>query len=126
MLTNNLKPAAATVAEVYKNRWQIELLFKALKQSRKVKTFVGASANALKTQIWTALISMLLVRILHMPSSFGWHLANFMVLLRQQLFVYRNLWKWIDDPFQAPGDSAAAATGTGLRLSWTAEPLHTG
>ena len=78
------------------------LFFKALKQSCKVKTFVGTSANALKTQIWTALIAMLLVKILHMKSTFGWHLSNFMVLLRQQLFVYRNLWKWIDDPFQAP------------------------
>ena len=101
-LTNHLKLAAATVAAVYKSRWQIELFFKALKQSCRVKTFVGTSANALKTQIWTALISMLLVKILHMRSSFGWHLSNFMVLLRQQLFVYRDLWKWIDDPFQAP------------------------
>jgi Transposase DDE domain/Domain of unknown function (DUF4372) len=101
-LTNHLKLAAATVAEVYKNRWQIELFFKALKQSCKVKTFVGTSANALKTQIWTALIAVLLVKILHMRSSVGWHLSNFMVLLRQQLFVYRDLWKWMDDPFQAP------------------------
>jgi hypothetical protein len=101
-LTNNQKLAAATVAEIYKNRWQIELFFKALKQSCRIKTFVGTSANALKTQIWTALIAMLLVKILHMKSRFGWHLSNFMVLLRQQLFVYRDLWKWIDDPFQAP------------------------
>lgn len=101
-LTNNMKLAAATVAEIYRNRWKIELFFKALKQSCKVKTFVGTSANALKTQIWTALISMLLVRILHLRSSFGWHLSNFIVLLRQQLFVYRDLWKWIDDPFQPP------------------------
>ena len=102
LLTNNLKLAAATVAEIYKNRWQIELFFKALKQSCKIKTFVGTSANALKTQIWTALIAMLLIKILHMKSTFGWHLSNFMVLLRQQLFVYRDLWKWIDDPFQPP------------------------
>jgi Transposase DDE domain/Domain of unknown function (DUF4372) len=101
-LTNNLKLAAATIAEIYKNRWEIELFFKALKGSCKVKTFVGTSANALKIQIWTALISMLLVKILHMRSRFGWHLSNFMVLLRQQLFVYRDLWKWINDPFQAP------------------------
>jgi hypothetical protein len=101
-LTNNQKLAAATVAEIYKNRWQIELFFKALKQSCRIKTFVGTSANALKTQIWTALIAMLLVKILHMKSRFGWHLSNFMVLLRQQLFVYRDLWKWIDDPFHAP------------------------
>ena len=100
--TNNMKLAAATVARIYKDRWQIELFFKALKQSCKVKTFVGTSANALKTQIWTALIAMLPVKILHIKSTFGWHLSNFMVLLRQQLFVYRDLWKWIDDPFQAP------------------------
>jgi len=101
-LTNNLKLAAATVAEIYKSRWQIELFFKALKQSCKIKTFVGTSANALKTQIWTALIAMLLIKILHLRSSFGWHLSNFMVLLRQQLFVHRDLWKWIDGPFQPP------------------------
>lgn len=93
---------AATVAEIYRNRWQIELFFKALKQSCKMKTFVGTSANALKTQIWTALISMLLVKILHMRSSFGRHFSNFIVLLRQQLFIYRDLWKWIDDPVQPP------------------------
>ena len=67
-----------------------------------MKTFVGTSAKALETQIWTALIAMLLVKILHLTSAFGWHLSNFMVLLRQQLFVYRGLWKWINDPFQAP------------------------
>ena len=81
------------------------MLFKALKGLCKVKTFVGTSANALKIQIWTALIAMLLVKILHMQSTFGWHLSNFMVLLRQQLFVYRNLWKWINDPFQPPEPS---------------------
>jgi hypothetical protein len=54
-------------------------------------TFVGISANALKTQIWTVLIAMILINILHMQTSFGWHLSNFMVLLRQQLFVYRDL-----------------------------------
>lgn len=113
-LTNHLKLAAATVAAVYKDRWKIELFFKAFKQSLKVKTFVGTTANALKTQIWTALIAMLLVKILHMRSRFGWHLSNFMVLLRQQLFVYRDLWKWIDDPFQAP----EPAPSTQLQLAF--------
>ena len=106
-LTNHRKLAAATIAAVYKDRWKIELFFKALKQSLKVKTFVGTTANALKTQIWTALIAMLLVKILHLRSRFGWHLSNFMVLLRQQLFVYRDLWNWIDEPFQAPAQTAA-------------------
>ena len=69
-LTNNLKLAAATVAAVYKDRWQIELLFKALKQSLRIKTFVGTTANALKTQIWTALIALLAIKYLQMKASF--------------------------------------------------------
>jgi hypothetical protein len=101
-VTNHLTLAAATVAEVYKQRWQIELFFKALKQSLRVKTFVGTSANALKTQIWAALIAMLLIKYLQLKATFGWSLSNLVALLRQQLFVYRDLWVWIDHPFQAP------------------------
>ena len=101
-LTNHMKLAAATIAAVYKERWQIELFFRALKQSLRVKTFVGTSAKALKTQLWTALIAMLLVKYLQLKSSFGWSLSNLVALLRQQLFVYRDLWAWIDNPFQPP------------------------
>jgi hypothetical protein len=101
-LTNHLELAAATIASVYKERWQIELFFRALKQSLRVKTFVGTSANALKTQLWTALIAILLVKYLQLRSTFGWSLSNLVALLRQQLFVYRDLWSWIDDPFQPP------------------------
>jgi hypothetical protein len=101
-LTHHLKLAAATVAEVYKQRWQIELFFKALKQSLRVKTFVGTSANALKTQIWAALIAMLLIKFLQLKATFGWSLSNLVALLRQQLFVYRDLWTWINHPFQPP------------------------
>ena len=89
-------------AAIYKERWQVELLFRALKQSLRVKTFVGTSSNALKTQLWTALIAMLLVKYLQLRSTFSWSLSNLVALLRQQLFVYRDLWAWIDDPFQPP------------------------
>ena len=101
-LTNHLTLAAATVAEIYKQRWQIELFFKALKQNLRIKTFVGTSANALKIQIWTALIAMLLIKYLQLKAQFGWSLSNLVALLRQQLFVYRDLWAWLDQPFQAP------------------------
>jgi IS4 transposase len=77
-------------------------LFKALKQSLKIKTFVGTSANALKTQVWTALIAMLVVKYLQMRATFGWSLSNLVALLRQQLFVYRDLYTWLNDPYQAP------------------------
>ena len=78
------------------------LLATALKQSLRVKTFVGTSAQALKTQLWTALIAMLLVKYLQLKSTFGWSLSNLVALLRQQLFVYRDLWTWIQNPFQPP------------------------
>lgn len=101
-LTNHMTLAAATVAAVYKARWEIELFFKALKGNLRVKTFVGTSENALQTQIWTALIAMLLIKYLQLRASFGWSLSNLVALLRQQLFVYRDLWSWIDSPFQPP------------------------
>ena len=101
-LTSHRELAAATIAAVYKERWQIELFFRALKQSLRVTTLVGTSAQALKTQLWTALIAMLLVKYLQLKSTFGWSLSNLVALLRQQLFVYRDLWVWIDNPFQPP------------------------
>ena len=101
-VTNHLRLAASTIAAIYKERWQIELFFKALKQSLKVKTFVGTSENAVQTQIWTALIAMLLVKYLQLKSTFGWSLSNLVALLRHQLFVYRDLMSWLNDPFQAP------------------------
>jgi len=79
-------------------------LFKAIKQNLKIKTFVGTSANAVKIQIWTALISMLLLRYLQLSSRFGWSLANVVALLRMNLFTYRDLWAWVDKPFGEPSN----------------------
>jgi hypothetical protein len=101
-LTNHFDLDAVSVAAVYRQRWQIELLFKALKQNLKIKTFVGTSANALKIQIWTARIALLLVRYLQLRSRLQWHLSRFVALLRHQLFVYRDLWRFLDNPFEGP------------------------
>lgn len=103
-LTNHHGLGASTVAAIYKDRWQIELFFKALKQNLKIKTFVGTSANAVKTQIWTALISMLLLRYLQLSSRWGWSLSNLVALLRLNLFTHRDLMTWLDDPFGTPPD----------------------
>ena len=92
----------ATIAAIYKERWQIEIFFKLLKQNLKVKTFVGTSANALKIQIWTALIAILLLKILQFRSRIAWSLSNLVALLRFNLFTYRDLWTWIDKPFSTP------------------------
>jgi hypothetical protein len=101
-LTNHLTLGASTVARIYRDRWQIELFFKALKQNLRVKTFVGTSANALHIQIWTALIALLLLKYLQLKARFGWSLSNLVALLRMNLFVYRDLWTWVNDPFTAP------------------------
>lgn len=107
-VTNHLKLAAATIAAVYRERWHIELFFKALKQSLRIKTFVGTSANAVMVQIWTALIAILLLRYLQLRSAFGWSLSNLVALLRQQLFVYRDLSTWLNQPFAPPPPLVAA------------------
>ena len=115
-LTNHRGFAASTIAAIYRQRWQIELFFKALKQNLRIKTFVGTSPNALHIQIWTALIALLLLKYLQLRARFGWSLSNLTALLRQQLFVYRDLFAWIDEPFQPPPLLEPAAEQ--LALSW--------
>ena len=115
-LTNHRGFAASTIAAIYRQRWQIELFFKALKQNLRIRTFVGTSSNALQIQIWTALIALLLLKYLQLRARFGWSLSNLTALLRQQLFVYRDLFAWIDEPFQPPPWLDPAAEQ--LVLSW--------
>lgn len=101
-LTNRLDLAAVTIAEIYRQRWQIELFFKAIKQNLRIKTFVGTSENALHIQIWTALIAMLMLRFLQLSSTWGWSLSNLVAMIRLNLFTYRHLHTWLDDPFTPP------------------------
>lgn len=101
-MTNHHQLDAVTVTELYRERWQVELFFKSLKQLLKIKSFVGTTENAVQIQIWTALIAMLIVRYLRLRSRCGWSLSNLVALLRQQLFVHRPLWEWLNQPYQAP------------------------
>jgi hypothetical protein len=103
-LTNNFRLAAKTIAAIYKDRWAVELFFKALKQNLKIKTFVGTSPTAVKTQVWTALITMLMLRFMQLKSKWGWSMSNMVALLRMNLFTHRNLWAWLDNPFAVPPD----------------------
>jgi len=102
LLTNLLDFGATTIAAIYKERWKIELFFKALKQNLTVKTFVGTSENALRIQIWTALLALLLLKWLHHLSKANWSLSNLASMLRLNLFTYRELTKWLHDPMQTP------------------------
>src|SRR2546421_7919280 len=118
-LTNHLNFGATTIAAIYKDRWKVELFFKALKQTTKIKTFVGTSANAVRTQVWTALIAMLVLKYLQLKSKFSWSLSTLAALLRQQLFFYPDLWAWLDDPFQAPPALAGVHDDAQqLAISW--------
>jgi Transposase DDE domain/Domain of unknown function (DUF4372) len=102
LLTNLPHLAATTIAAIYKDRWEIELFFKALKQNLKVKSFVGTSRNALLIQIWTALIAMLLLKWLHHLSKAKWSFSNLASMLRLNLFTYRDLLRWLENPFGTP------------------------
>jgi hypothetical protein len=117
-LTNNREFGATTIAAIYKDRWQVELFFKAIKQNLKIKTFLGTSANAVWTQIWTALIAILVLKYLQLMSTFAWSLSNLVALLRQQLFVYRDLWTWLNAPFEGP-PAVAELESTQLSLGLT-------
>jgi len=101
-LTNHQGLSARTVAAIYKDRWQIEIFFKALKQNLKIKTFVGTSANAVKIQIWTALIAILVLKYLQLLSQLKWSLSNLVALLRMNLFTHRDLMTWLNQPFETP------------------------
>lgn len=100
LLTNHHGFGATTISAIYKDRWQIELFFKAIKQNLRIKTFVGTSENALYIQIWTALIAMLLIKFLQLKSTFSWSLSNLVAFLRWNLFSYKDLWEWINKPFE--------------------------
>ena len=112
-LTNHLKLSAKTIAAIYKDRWEIEKFFRYLKQNLKIKSFVGTSANAVKIQIWTALIAMLILQFLKLRSQYGWSFSNLVALLRMNLFTHRDLWSWINQPFEVLPDEYE-----GEQLKW--------
>jgi len=98
-LTNNFELSAETISEIYRERWKIELFFKEIKQNLKVKTFVGTSENAVMIQIYTALITILLLKYLKMKSTYKWSMSNLAALIRMNLFTHKPLMKWINAPF---------------------------
>jgi len=89
--TNAFHLAAATIAAIYKQRWQIELFFKAIKQNLKIKTFWGTSENAVMTQIWVALILYLMLAFLRFKAGLGISFQQCLRLLQINLFDRRKL-----------------------------------
>lgn len=101
LLTNNLSWTANTISELYKARWQIEIFFKEVKQLLKIKSFIGTSQNAVEIQIWTAMITILLLKYLKHKAKYDWHLSNLVGFIRLNLFVKINLYDWLDNPFKS-------------------------
>ena len=100
LITNQFTWSPNTISELYKSRWQIEIFFREIKQLLHIKTFIGTSENAVMTQIWTALITILILKALKAQSKFGWHLSNLVAFIRLNLFVKIELKKWLDNPFE--------------------------
>ena len=92
ILTNHFEWAPTTIAAVYKDRWQIEIFFKRIKQNLKIKKFFGTTKNAVMTQIWIALITHLMLQFLKMLSSVVWTHYSLMILLPSILTTRKDLW----------------------------------
>lgn len=104
VISNNFSWTASTIAELYKQRWMIEIFFKELKQHLKIKSFIGTSQNAMWIQIWTAMISLLILRYFKEIARYGWSLSNLIAFLRMNLFVKILLTEWLNNPFKPPED----------------------
>ncbi|MEW8483797.1 MAG: IS4 family transposase [Candidatus Thiodiazotropha sp.] len=94
-ITNNYQWSAETIAEIYKQRWQVELFFKWIKQNLKLKSFIGTSENAVMTQILVALCNNLLLAYLKFKSKVSFSLQKFIQLLQTNLFSPRPLMELI-------------------------------
>lgn len=90
-LTNNFRLSASTIAAIYKQRWQVELFFKAIKQNLKIKAFVGLSKNAILTQIWIAMITYLLLAYARHSAKSGWTVQRILRVIQVNLFERRTL-----------------------------------
>lgn len=105
LITNQMNWTANTIGELYKSRWQVEIFFREIKQLLHIKSFIGTTKNAVMIQIWTALITILLLKSLKAMAAFPWHLSNLVAFIRLNLFVKINLQQWIDKPFEEATES---------------------
>ncbi len=102
LITNQFSWTANTIGELYKSRWQVEIFFREIKQLLHIKSFIGTSENAVMIQIWTALITILVLKALKALAKFDWYLSNLVAFIRLNLFVKIDLQLWLDKPFEHP------------------------
>ena len=114
LITNQMNWSANTIGELYKSRWQVEIFFREVKQLLHIKSFVGTSENAVKIQIWTALITILILKALKAIAKYSWHLSNLVGFIRLNLFVKIDLQLWLDKPFEDPKYEPSANPTQGM------------
>jgi len=102
IITNNFTWSAQTIGDLYQSRWEIEVFFRDIKQLLHIKTFIGTSKNAVMIQIWTALITILLLKLMKYSAKYNWYLSNLVAFIRLNIFVKIDLQKWLDKPFDKP------------------------
>lgn len=102
LITNQMTWSCNTISELYKSRWNIEIFFRDIKQLLHIKSFIGTSENAVMIQIWTALITILVLKALKAMAKYNWHLSNLVAFIRLNMFVKIELQKWLDQPFEDP------------------------
>ena len=98
LLTNNFELDYVEIIEIYERRWQIELLFKQLKQNFQLRYFYGESVNAIKTQIWVTLIANLLLTLVRRRVKRSWSFSGLATVVRQTLMHYINMWAFLEEP----------------------------
>jgi hypothetical protein len=97
-ITNNTKMKPSTIAQLYQRRWQVETLFKRLKQNNQLKYFLGDNENAIKIQIWCSLIADLITKIIQRKVKKPWSFANLSSMLRIHLMSYTGLYQFLENP----------------------------
>ena len=100
LITNQMSWMANTISELYKSRCQIEIFFGEIKQNLHIKSFIGTTENAVMIQIWTALITILILKALKEMAKHKWHLSNLIACIRLNIFVKIKLQNWLDAPFE--------------------------
>jgi hypothetical protein len=99
VITNQMSWTANTITELYKARWEVEIFFRDIKQQLHIKSFIGTTQNAVMIQIWTALITIMILKALKTQAKHAWYLSNLVAFMRLNLFVKVDLHKWLDNPF---------------------------
>lgn len=96
--TNNFKLTAEKITLIYKRRWQIELLFKQLKQNFPLKYFLGDNGNAIEIQIWAAMLANFLLTLVRSKINRKWAFSNMVSFIRKQLMSYINIYSFLENP----------------------------